>query len=151
MTLEIGNTVDGTIVKLAEYGAIVRLAGGKTGLIHISEVASSFVRDINDHFKEHDQVRVKVLSVNSKGRYQLSAKGIEQPKPEPAPVRETRRLIERIPDPVNLGPDVLAWDKSGRSEFGSFEDRLGRFLKDSDDRQLDLKRNIESKRGNRKR
>ena len=83
MTFEIGNTVDGTVVKLAEYGAIVRLAGGKTGLIHISEVADTFVRDIKDYFKERDRVRVKVLSVNSKGRYQLSAKGIEQPAPEP--------------------------------------------------------------------
>ena len=150
MTLEIGNTVDGTIVKLAEYGAIVRLAGGKTGLIHISEVATTFVRDINDYFKEHDRVRVKVLSVNSKGRYQLTAKGIEQPAPEPPPVREPRKAIEHIPEPVNLGPDGLP-ERRPRIDFGSFEDRLSCFLKDSDDRQLDLKRNIETKRGNRKR
>lgn len=150
MTLDIGNTVDGTIVKLAEYGAIVRLAGGQTGLIHISEVADTFVRDIKDYFKEHDRVRVKVLSINSKGRYQLSAKGIEQPLPEPAPVRQPRKPVARLPEPINLGPDNQAWDKA-RSEFGSFEDRLGRFLKDSDDRQHDLKRNIEIKRGNKRR
>jgi len=150
MTLEIGNTVDGTIVKLAEYGAIVRLAGGKTGLIHISEVATTFVRDINDYFKEHDRVRVKVLSMNSKGRYQLTAKGIEQPAPEPPPVREPRKAIEHIPEPVNLGPDGPV-ERRPRIDFGSFEDRLSGFLKDSDDRQLDLKRNIETKRGNRKR
>lgn len=150
MSLEIGTTVDGTIVKLAEYGAIVRLTGGNTGLIHISEVASTFVRDINDYFKEHDRVRVKVLSVNGKGRYQLTAKGVEQPAPEPAPVREARKPIERIPEPVNLGPDGQV-ERRVTLHNGSFEDRLSSFLKDSDDRQLDLKRNIETKRGNRRR
>ena len=68
MAIDIGNTVDGTVVKLAEYGVIVRLQGGKTGLIHISEIADTFVRDVKDYFKEHDRVRVKVLSVNDKGR-----------------------------------------------------------------------------------
>lgn len=150
MTLEIGTTVDGTIVKLAEYGAIVRLAGGKTGLIHISEVADTFVRDIKDYYKEHDRVRVKVLSINSKGRYQLSTKSIEQPAPEPPPVRQPRRPVERIPEPVNLGPEEHLVRRP-RSEFGSFEDRLSSFLKESDDRLLDLKRNIETKRGTRKR
>lgn len=150
MSLEIGTTVDGTIVKLAEYGAIVRLAGGNTGLIHISEIASTFVRDIGDYFKERDRVRVKVLSVNGKGRYQLTAKGIEQPVPEPPPVREPRRPVERIPEPVNLGPDDHA-ERRITTRSGSFEDRLTSFLKDSNDRQLDLKRNIETKRGNRKR
>ncbi len=150
MTLEIGSTVDGTIVKLAEYGAIVRLAGGKTGLIHISEVANQFVRDINDYFKEHDRVRVKILSINNKGRYQLSAKGIEQPAPEPPPVREPRKPVERVPEPVYLGPETFAVRKP-RPEFSSFEDRLSSFLKESDDRLLDLKRSIETKRGSRKR
>lgn len=150
MTLEIGTTVDGTIVKLAEYGAIVRLAGGKTGLIHISEVADTFVRDIRDYYKERDRVRVKILSVNSKGRYQLTTKSIEQPPPEPPPVRIPRRPIERVREPIYLGPEEYTARRS-RSESGSFEDRLSSFLKESDDRQLDLRRNIEIKRGSRKR
>ncbi len=150
MTLEIGTTVDGTIVKLAEYGAIVRLAGGKTGLIHISEVADTFVRDIKDYYKERDRVRVKILSVNSKGRYQLTTKGIEQPAPEPPPVRQPRKPVERIPEPVYLGPEEYS-ARRPRSEVGSFEDRLSSFLKDSDDRLLDLKRSIEVKRGTRRR
>ncbi len=105
MAFEIGSTVEGTVVKLADYGAIVRLAGGKTGLIHISEVADTFVRDVKDYFKEHDRVRVKILSMNSKGRYELSTKQVEQPPREPALPREQRRPVERVPEPINLGPD----------------------------------------------
>jgi len=144
--IEVGGTVEGIVVRLAEYGAIVRLQGGKTGLIHISEIADSFVRDVKDYFKEHDCVRVRVLSVNDKGRYELSTKNIEQPALESPPPRERGKPVERAPEPVNLGPD----DGRLHSEvgtLGSFEDRLTRFMKDSQERQLDLKRNIEAKHG----
>lgn len=150
-TLEIGATVDGTIVKLAEYGVIVRLEGGNTGLIHISEVADTFVREISDYFKEHDRVRVRILSRNGKGRYQLSAKNVEQPARESVPPKRSQRPVERIPDPVNLGPEPEATPLSATVEFGSFEDRLKTFLKDSNDRQFDIKRHMEVKRGSRRR
>lgn len=148
MSLDIGSTVEGTVVKLAEYGAIIRLKGGKTGLIHISEIADTFVRDVKEYFKEHDRVIVKVLSINNKGRYELSTKNIEQPVQEsaPPPPSEKRKPIERAPDVINLGPDNTDSHNfsSGRMNF---EDRVSRFMKDSQERQLDLKRNMESKRG----
>lgn len=149
MSLDIGSTVEGTVVKLAEYGAIVRLQGGKTGLIRISEIADTFVRDVKDYFKEHDRVRVKVLSVNNKGRYELSTKNVEQPVHEPILPRERRQPAEHTPEPINLGPD--SFHEEGADERMSFEDRLSRFLKDSQERLLDLKRNIECKRGKKKR
>lgn len=143
MTIEIGSTVQGTVVKLADYGAIVRLAGGKMGLVHISEVADAYVRDIRDYFRENDHISVKVLKVNDKGRYELSTRQAdvqvvpraERPKEprvsvleqEEQEFRETSRDRHRVP--VN------------------FEDRLSKFMKDSEERQGDLKRNIESKRG----
>jgi len=150
MAIDIGSTVEGTVVKLADYGAIVRLEGGKTGLIHISEVADTFVRDVKDYFKEHDRVRVKILSVNSKGRYELSTKQIEQPPKEPPPPRERRRAVERTPEPVNLGPDDFIEARRSPEALG-FEERFSKFMKDSEDRLLDLKRNIESKRSGRRR
>ena len=150
MPIDIGSTAEGTVVKLAEYGAIVRLQDGKTGLIHISEIADTFVRDVKDYFKEHDRVRVKVLSVNNKGRYELSTKQIEQPVLEPAPPRERRKPAEHVPEEVNLGPDGPGTGERRDSSL-NFEDRLTRFMKDSQERILDLKRNIESKRGNKKR
>ena len=146
MAIDIGNTVEGTVVKLAEYGAIVRLEGGNTGLIHISEIADTFVRDVKDYFKEHDRVRVKVLSVNNKGRYELSTKQIEQPVHETPLPRERRKPAERPPEVIDLGPNTMASREHGPAP-ASFEDRLTRFVKDSQERLLDLKRNIESKRG----
>ncbi|MHB0912873.1 MAG: S1 RNA-binding domain-containing protein [Armatimonadota bacterium] len=147
MSLDIGSIADGTVVKLAEYGVIVRLEGGKTGLVHISEIADTFVRDVHDYFKEQDRVRVKVLSLNPKGRYELSTKNIEQPEriapsPRPKPAR-------RPPEPVYLGPEASG---SGGSEFhSSFEDRMSQFMKDSQERLLDIKRNMDFKQGARRR
>jgi S1 RNA binding domain protein len=145
--IEVGSTVEGTVVKLAEYGAIVRLQGGRTGLVHISEIADTFVRDVKDYFKEQDRVKVKVLSINNKGRYELSAKNIDQPVSEPTLPRERKKPVERPPDAVNLGPDLGGPTVSAAGNYGNFEDRLSHFLKDSQERQTDLKRNIESKRG----
>ena len=147
MSIEIGNTVEGTIVKLADYGVIVRLQGGKTGLIHISEIADTFVRDVKDYFKEQDRVRVKVLSLNNKGRYELSTRHVEQPVIEPPPPHKPKKHIERPTEVINLGPEPEWGHSRDISETQHFEDRLNHFMKDSQDRLLDLKRNIEAKRG----
>lgn len=134
-------------MKLAEYGAIVRLQGGKTGLIHISEIADTFVRDVHDYFKEHDRVCVRVLSVNHKGRYELSTKGIEQPVIETPPPREHKRPPEQKVELIDLGPDNGSSPHGESQLLGGFEDQLSRFLKDSQERQLDIRRNLEAKRG----
>ena len=150
MSIDIGSTVEGTVVKLADYGAIVRLQGGKTGLIHISEIADTFVRDVKDYFKEHDRVRVRVLSVNNKGRYELSAKQVEQPVIEPTPARERRKPAERVPEAINLGPEEIEYERAAGLHT-NFEERLTRFMRDSQERLLDLKRNMEAKRGTKRR
>ncbi|MDI6829649.1 MAG: S1 RNA-binding domain-containing protein [Armatimonadota bacterium] len=147
MAIEIGSTVDGVVVKVTEYGAIVRMQGGKTGLIHISEIADTFVRDVKEYFKEHDRVRVRVLSVNSKGRYELSTKQVEQPPQEPTEPQERKKTIERPPEVIDLGPEPES-EMETTAVAQSFEERLSRFVKESEERLLQLKRNIESKRGN---
>lgn len=150
MTIEIGSTIEGTVVKVADYGAIVRLAGGKMGLVHVSEVANTFVRDVQEFIRENDRISVKVLKLNNKGRYELSVKqadgaaGVAKEEASsvapavqisrPAPHREFRpepRPQERLPV--------------------TFEDKLSRFMKDSQERLLDIKRNVDSKRGTRRR
>lgn len=148
MVIEIGSTVEGIIVKLADYGAIVRLAGGKMGLVHISEVADTFVRDMHDYFKEDDRVYVKVLKVNDKGRYELSAK-----QADPKAVRRPERQAAPAPAKRKDLPEYnfeLAREREKEKAPVTFEDKLSRFLKDSEERQVDLKRNIESKRGSRR-
>ena len=66
MQLEVGKIVDGKVTGITNFGAFVQLEGGKTGLVHISEVAISYVKDIHEHLKENDEVRVKILSVDDK-------------------------------------------------------------------------------------
>lgn len=152
METNIESTVEGTVIKIAEYGAIVRLQDGKTGLIHISEIADSFVRDIKDFFKEQDRVKVRILNINDKGRYELSTKQVEQPVPEPPQSHhhQQRKRIERVRETVNLGPDESA-STHHRPSYSTFDDRLSQFLKDSSDRLFDIKRQMESKQGTRRR
>ncbi|MCE5200495.1 MAG: S1 RNA-binding domain-containing protein [Armatimonadota bacterium] len=138
MTIEIGSNVKGTVLKVADYGAIVRLPEGQTGLIHISEVANTYVRDVHDYVREQDEVDVKVLRLNAKGRYELSMKQREAGE-QPGVVRQPRHHIERelhVAEPAFAAKSPV-----------TFEDRLSRFMKDSEERQHDLKRHMESKRG----
>ncbi len=145
MTIEPGNIVTGTVVKIADFGAIVRLGGGKSGLIHISEIADTFVRDVRDFLAEEDEVTVKVLRVNNKGRFELSLKQCDaQPPPGP----DSRQLAA-------AGSHASGRDRAGPPRSSppprpaTFEDRLSRFLKDSEQRQHDLRRHLDSKRGRR--
>ena len=144
MTIEPGSIVTGTVVKIADFGAIVRLGGGKSGLIHISEVADTFVRDVRDFLAEEDEVTVKVLRVNNKGRFELSLKQCDV-KPPPRP--DTRQLAA-------AGSQAYPRDHAGPPRTpppprppATFEDRLSHFMKDSEQRQHDLRRHLDSKRG----
>ena len=80
--LVVGSIVEGKVIKIAPFGAIVALEGGKQGLVHISQVANTFVQDINDHLKVDDVVKVKVLSIDPEThRISLSIRAA-LPKPE---------------------------------------------------------------------
>ena len=140
MTIELGCTVKGTVVSIADYGAIVRLAGGKTGLIHISEIADTYVRNVREYLSEEDEVTVKVLRMNDKGRYELSLKQGEARKTEQ---RELVPTAARAP----VAESFERRSSTPQRPAATFEDRLSRFLEDSEQRQHDLKRHLETKRG----
>lgn len=133
MALEVGAVVEGEVSGITNFGAFVQLPEGKVGLIHISEVSNVYVKDVHDFLKEKDKVTVKILSIDEKGKIGLSIKQLMPAPPPPPP----RRPVERRSSAPRPAP-VL-----------TFEDKMSRFLKDSDDRLLDLKRNTESKRGGR--
>lgn len=141
MSLEVGAIVEGEVTGITNFGAFVQLPEGKVGLIHISEVSNVYVRDVHDFLKEHDKVKVKVLSIDERGKIGLS---IKQLTPPPATQPKPQR-------PQNDGRERRGMrQQNGRPmQALSFEDKLSKFLKDSDDRMLDLKRNTESKRGGR--
>ncbi|HLO02396.1 MAG TPA: S1 RNA-binding domain-containing protein, partial [Symbiobacteriaceae bacterium] len=70
----IGSVVEGTVIGIAPFGAFVLLPDGKTGLVHISEVASAYVRDVREYVQEQATVRVKILGLDAKGKLALSIK-----------------------------------------------------------------------------
>jgi S1 RNA binding domain protein len=140
MTIELGSNVKGIVVSIVDYGAIVRLADGKSGLIHISEIANNFVDNVRDYLAEEDEVTVKVLKLNKKGRYELSLKQCDAKVPPPA---EQRVLVHAgSPRPARQTFEK----RDSPRPAATFEDRLSRFMKDSEQRQQDLKRHLETKR-----
>lgn len=74
MQLAVGNIVEGKVTGITKFGAFVELPGGKTGLVHISEVAPTFVNEIRDHVTENQVVKVKILNITEEGKISLSIK-----------------------------------------------------------------------------
>ncbi|MCI1944588.1 S1 domain-containing RNA-binding protein [Clostridium luticellarii] len=126
MTLKAGNILEGTVVNITSFGAFVEVEG-KTGLVHISEVSDTYVKNIRDYLKEKDKVKVKVISIDDNGKISLSMKQVEQ-------------------DKKSLRPLEIDWQKeNNKQNQGSFEDRLSKFLKDSEERFQDIKKHQDSK------
>ena len=132
MAMEAGSIVEGKVTRITNFGAFVELEEGKVGLIHISEVADVYVNDMHDFLSEGDTVQVKVVNIDG-NKIALSLKQAK-PKPPESDFRQNRRGDFRKPQ--------------GKLS-ASFEDKLSKFLKDSDERLTDLKRKTDSKRGGR--
>ncbi len=135
MSIEVGSKLQGKVTGITNFGAFVELADGSTGLVHISEVADNYVKDINDHLKIGDQVEVRVINVEKDGKIGLSIK-----KAVDKPERSQRGYSQR-------SRQGKAADS--RSSKESFELKMAKFLKESEDRLSSLKRHTESKRGGR--
>ena len=81
MQLEVGSILEGKVTGITKFGAFVELPGGKVGMVHISEVAPTFVKEIRDFVKENQVVKVKILSIGEDGKVSLSMKkAMEQPQ-----------------------------------------------------------------------
>lgn len=131
MPLEVGSIVEGTVTGITNFGAFVELPEGNQGLVHISEVANVFVTDVRQFVQERSTIRVKILNLNDKGKYDLSIKQVDNPDPP-----QFRGSPRKAPRPRS--------EESGNPHF---EEMLQRWKKDSDERQLDVKRHNEGKRG----
>ncbi|MDI2585690.1 MULTISPECIES: S1 domain-containing RNA-binding protein [unclassified Psychrobacillus] len=138
MSIEVGSKVQGKVTGITNFGAFVELPGGSTGLVHISEVADNYVKDINEHLKVGDVVEVKVMNVEADGKIGLS---IRKAKPQ----AERPERPERSQRPRNNNRP----NDRDRPNKENFEQKMARFLKDSEDRLSTLKRATESKRGGR--
>lgn len=123
MALKLGSILEGTVVNITKFGAFIEVEG-RTGLVHISEVADTYVKDIREHIKEQDKVKVKVISVDDNGRLSLSIK-------------------QAMPSRKSSKPAEVDWEKQKKKTVANntnFEDAISRFLKDSEERFQDLKR-----------
>ena len=143
MAIEVGSVVEGVVTGITNFGAFVELPEGKTGLIHISEVADVYVNDVHDFLRERDTVKVKVLTVDDRGKIGLSIKALQDKAAAPA---QPSAAPARPPRPPRDPRRTAASRQMGSP---SFEDKLSRFLKDSDERLTDLRRKTDSKRGGR--
>ncbi len=148
MQMEVGSIVEGKITGLAAFGAFVELEDGKTGLIHISEVASEYVSDINQHLKEGQVVKVRVIGTD-KGKISLSIKKVENPdggakKEKRAPRQKRQERPAKRESGSTAPPEEFTFYK--KNEGMSFDDMLQKFKQDSDEKFQDLKRSNEGKR-----
>lgn len=116
MDLAVGAIVEGKVKSITNFGAFVTLSEGKTGLVHISEVSSTFVNNIRDHLAEGQTVRVKVLSIDPAGKISLSIRRAEAPAPRASVARNT---AHRKPAPAKNEPQT-------------FEEKLKQFMSDAD-------------------
>lgn len=150
MAVEVGSVLEGTVTGITKFGAFVELPDKKVGLVHISEVADEYVKDVHDFLKVQDKVNVKVLAIDDKGKIGLSIKQTQtdREKKEFRPKNEFRQRQDMRPKRDFRTGNGFEMNRRSNSSM-SFEDRLSKFLKDSDERLTDLKRNTESKRGGR--
>ena len=140
---EVGSIVAGKVVKVTNYGAFVDLEGGGSGMIHISEVANTYVKDINDYLKVGDDVTVKVIGINEQGKVSLSIKETMDKGPQQG--QGSRRDGGK---PKRSAPRT--WNGRGPqppSTGDPFEDMLSRYKRSSDDKMSDLKKVMDTRRG----
>ena len=168
MELAVGEIISGKVTGITKFGAFVSLPEGKNGLVHISEVAQSYVSDIREHLTEGQDVKVKVIAIDENGRVNLSIK-----KAQPRPNNTDRRPAGNAGRNANGAGYAQrngyasrtngGYKKPQRSAAGpasrqpakdmplSFEDKLKHFMQDSESRMADIRHNRDKKNGTRRR
>ena len=139
MEFGVGSIVEGKVTGITKFGAFVALPEGKSGLVHISEIAYSYVNDVKDHLKEGQEVKVKVIGIDENGRINLSIKKAEEPAPGARPERRAPRAPSAAPRQHMGGGRQGVPPANGPSGDQSFEDKLKHFMQESDSRMADNK------------
>lgn len=124
MPFEVNQIVEGVVKSITKFGAFVDI-GGKVGLVHISEVADGYVKEVSDHLTINDEIKVKIISV-AEGKIGLSIRQAQPKKVEPPQQHRPRSNNFKKSNITNHAP--------------TFDDKLSVFLKDSDERQQALKK-----------
>ena len=156
MELQVGSIVEGKVSSITKFGAFVAMEGGKSGLVHISEIANTFVNDVRDFLQEGQEVKVMILSAEN-GKINLSIKKALPPQERPAARPAPRTAAPRMNSngapaprpaqqarPMNRAPQQSAAPVTAEQ---SFEDKLKQFLSSSEGKMADLNRSMDGKRG----
>ncbi|MBU1262069.1 S1 RNA-binding domain-containing protein [bacterium] len=123
---EIGEIAEGKVIGITNFGAFVQFDDGKRGLVHISKITEGFVKNVGDYLQMNDAVVVKIISKDKKGNLNLSIKDIEG-----------EGLV------VQAKKDSF----SNPERRDSFERKMSEFLRESEEKLYDLKKNIDGKLG----
>ena len=126
MDIVVGNVYDGKVTRITKFGAFVQLAPGKSGMVHISEIANTFVNDITKFLTEGQEVKVKVIGIDEEKRINLSIKKALLPEKKVQPEKE-------------LTPEDI------------FESKLKAFMQSSESKMSDLKQQNDRRSGARRR
>lgn len=141
MQMQAGDICQGKVSGIVPFGAFVELENGGSGLVHISEVSVEYVEDVSKHLKIGQEVKVKVLGIDEKGKISLSIKKASEN------FQKKQKPQKKIEEPIGARPpEEFSFNTKNSQESMSFEDMLLRFKHDSEEKIQDLKRNTEGKR-----
>ena len=152
MEFGVGSILDGKVTGITKFGAFVALPDGRSGLVHISEIAYSYVNEVTDYLHEGQEVKVKIIGIDQANRINLSIKQVEPP-PQRAPRQQGGGGQQRFNSgsrphqPSAQRP--MGFVRQAPKEPTDFEDRLKQFMQSSDSKLSEL-RYIEKKGGNRR-
>lgn len=157
MEFTVGNIYEGKVTGITGFGAFVQLAPGKSGMVHISEVANTYVDDIKNHLKEGDLVKVKLIAIDQNGRINLSIKkAMPAPeKPQGAPRQRNAAPSGQVSKPAASAGAVSVPAVEGatleKSADSLFEDKLRMFMQRSESKMSDLRMQKDKRSGGRRR
>lgn len=131
MELEVGAVFTGKVTGITKFGAFVAISNGRSGLVHISEIANTYVDDVSKHLTVGQEVNVKLISIDNNGRLNLSIKQT-LPKPEHQSRQNNQCQLSDIQAQrqARLNVEPVTHKKIEVS----FEDKLKRFMQDSDNK-----------------
>ena len=136
MALEIGSVVEGKVTSIAKFGAFVLLEGGKSGLVHISEIANAYVSDVSEFVQVGQSVKVRVLNISEEGKINLSIKRAEETA-QRVPARTPRATFRSEGERPRENSAPRMGEVVPRSENQEFEDKLKKFMQESEGRIAD--------------
>lgn len=145
MQIEVGMVLSGRVTGVTSFGAFVELPDGKSGLIHISEIAEEFVQNVGDHLKMGQNIKVKVIGIEN-NKVSLSVKQLNAEDIEKAKQVRAQKKKRTVQPRNNQPPEEFEFVVKKEHSEMSFDDMLQKFKHDSDEKFQALKRSNDGKR-----